>query len=122
MISYSVYKIMHLAGILMIFLALGGVAMHAINGGTAQHSWKKGAALTHGIGMLFTLVGGFGLLARLGMVTGLPGWAYAKLGIWLLLGGALALFIRKKGFAKKAWFGVLILGVLAAYFANYKPF
>ncbi|HRK02225.1 MAG TPA: hypothetical protein PLH57_06125 [Oligoflexia bacterium] len=122
MISYQIYKLMHLTGILMIFLGLGGVAMHAINGGPRAHRWKRGVALTHGVGMLLTLVGGFGLLARLGMAANMPGWAYAKIVIWLGLGGALALFIRKQSCAKKAWFGVLVLGLAAAYLANYKPF
>ena len=89
MISYSIYKIVHLLGVMMVFLSLGGVIMHAINGGEKEHSWRKPVAITHGIGLLLALVGGFGLLARLGVMHGtLPGWVLAKLGIWFVFGEA----------------------------------
>jgi len=59
MISYAIYKVIHLVGILMIFLALGGVVTNAINGGTKNHLWHKPIAFTNGIGLLLSLVGGF---------------------------------------------------------------
>jgi hypothetical protein len=122
-ISYSVYKIVHLSGILMVFLSLGGAAMHAINGGEKNHAWRKPVAITHGLGLLLALVGGFGLLARLGIAHGgLPGWVIAKLGIWLILGALLAVLIRKKNLAKSLWIFVIFLGGVAAYLAGYKPF
>lgn len=123
MISYDVYKVIHLIGILMVFLALGGVATNAINGGTKIHSWRKGVAITHGIGLVLSLVAGFGLLARLGLAqSGIPGWAIAKLVIWLFFGGVTAVFIRKPGLAKPLWLFVILLGGLAAYLAGSKPF
>ncbi|MGE0763001.1 MAG: hypothetical protein AB7N80_06965 [Bdellovibrionales bacterium] len=123
MISYAVYKVVHLLGILMVFLALGGVTMHAISGGGKDHSWWRPAAITHGIGMVLALVGGFGLLARLGVVHGtLPVWVIAKLGIWLIFGALLGVVIRKKTLAKPIWFATLFLGVVAAYLAGSKPF
>ena len=62
---YTVYKIMHLLGILMLFLAFGGVINHAINGGTkATNAWRLPAALTHGLGLVLALVGGFGLFSQ----------------------------------------------------------
>ncbi len=121
MISYAVYKIIHLVGVLMVFLALGGVATHAINGGDKSHSWRIPLAITHGLGLLISLVGGFGLLARLGIIHGgLPGWALAKLGIWLVLGGAIGLLIRKPNLAKPMWIIILCLGAAAAYLAGAK--
>ncbi len=65
MISYSVYKVIHLLDVLMVFLALGGVTMHFINGGGKDHSWRKPIAITHGLGLLRALVGGLGLRAYL---------------------------------------------------------
>lgn len=59
MLSYSVYKVIHLLGVLMVFLSLGGITMHSINGGGRDHSWRKPVAITHGIGLLLALVGGF---------------------------------------------------------------
>lgn len=123
MISYSVYKIVHLVGVLMVFLALGGVATHAINGGAKGHSWRKPIAITHGIGLVLSLVGGFGLLARLGIVHGgLPGWVMAKLGIWLLFAVLIGVVSRKPGWAKPIWPLIIILGATAAYLAGSKPF
>lgn len=123
MISYSIYKIVHLLGVMMVFLSLGGVIMHAINGGGREHSWRKPVAITHGIGLLLALVGGFGLLARLGVMHGtLPGWIIAKLGIWLVFAILVGVVIRKKSWAKPIWIIALLLGGAAAYLAGSKPF
>ncbi|WP_413289185.1 hypothetical protein [Bdellovibrio sp. HCB337] len=123
MISYSVYKVMHLTGVLMVFLSLGGVAMNAINTAGASIAWKKPAAITHGIGLLLSLVGGFGLLARLGIVHGgLPGWAIAKLGIWVLFAAMIGVLLRKPNMAKPLWATMIVFGACAAYLAGYKPF
>lgn len=123
MISYSVYKIIHLVGILMVFMALGGLATNAINGGGKKHRWRKPIAITHGVGLLISLVGGFGLLARLGVMHGsLPGWVIAKLVIWILFGALIAVIPRKPALAKPLWLIIIILGATAAYLAGSKPF
>ncbi len=123
MISYSIYKIVHLVGVLMVFLALGGVATNAINEGSKNHSWRKPIAITHGIGLLLSLVGGFGLLARLGIIhSGLPGWVMAKLGIWVLFAVLIGVVSRKPGWAKLIWLLIIILGATAAYVAGSKSF
>jgi hypothetical protein len=121
MISYAVYKIVHLVGVLMVFLALGGVATNAINGGTKNHSWRKPIAITHGVGLLLSLVGGFGLLARLGIVQGgLPGWVLAKLGIWVLFAVLIGVVSRRPQWAKPIWPLIIILGAIAAHLAGSK--
>jgi hypothetical protein len=123
MISYSVYKIVHLVGVLMVFLALGGVATNAINGGQKKHSWRMPIAITHGLGLLLSLVGGFGLLARLGIIHGgLPGWVLAKFGIWILFAVLIGVVSRKPSWAKPIWPLIIILGATAAYLAGSKPF
>lgn len=123
MISYSVYKVIHLVGVMMVFLSLGGVVANASNKGTKASAWRKPIAATHGIGLLLSLVGGFGLLARLGIVHGmLPGWILAKLGIWTLFALAIAALGRKPELAKAAWPVLIILGGTAAYLAGSKPF
>lgn len=123
MISYPVYKVVHLVGVLMVFLSLGGVATHAINGGTKNHSWRKPVAATHGIGLVLSLVGGFGLLARLGIVQGgLPGWIWAKLVIWVFFAILVGVLVRKPTIAKPLWLVMITLGGLAAYLAGSKPF
>lgn len=122
MISYSVYKVMHLMGVLMVFLALGGLVTGTITKTYKGNSWRKSIAITHGVGLLVSLIGGFGLLARLGVVHGmLPGWAIAKLCIWLFFGATMGLIPRKPELAKPLWILVIILGALAAYLAGSKP-
>lgn len=122
MFSYAVYKIVHLIGVLMVFMALGAVIANAISRQTA-HAWRRPIAITHGVGMLLSLVGGFGLLARLGIAHGgLPGWIYAKLGIWLFFGALIAVIGRRPGWAKIMWPVILVFGGVAAYLAGSKPF
>ncbi len=123
MISYAAYKVMHLSGVLMVFLSLGGAATHAANGGAKAHAWRRSLLATHGLGLVLSLVGGFGLLARLGIVHGgLPGWAYAKLGIWVILAAAIGLLVRMPRWSKATWPVMILLGALAAYLAGSKPF
>jgi hypothetical protein len=123
MISYQIYKILHLTGIFMIVISLGGMAVAAINGGVKNHPFRKQLAWTHGIGMVLALVAGFGLLARLGLQhgEGLPVWVIAKLVIWFVLGGIVSLFIRQAKLSKVLWLVVLALAISATYLAGYKP-
>ncbi|HET9064785.1 MAG TPA: hypothetical protein VFN22_03065 [Gemmatimonadales bacterium] len=124
MISYPVYKIVHLVGMFMLFSVLGGIALHAMNGGTKKTN--VGRALVgalHGISLLIILIGGFGMLARLGISQGgLPGWIYAKLGIWILLPFIGMIPYRRPAAAKWVLISLPIVGGLAAWIAIYKPF
>ena len=123
MISYPVYKIVHLLGIFLLIVALGGISIHAANGGTRSESTtRRLTAILHGLGALIILVSGFGLLARLGITGGLPAWIWAKLVIWLLLSAAIALPYRRPDWGKPLAVILPLLAVLAAYFALFKPF
>lgn len=118
--SYEIYKIAHLLGLSLVVLSLGGIALHAINGGSkASNSFRKGVMITHGVGLLLLLVAGFGMLARLG-ITGMPGWVIGKIVIWLIL-GALVGLAYKQQLARKVWVAVPLLVVLAAALAIVKP-
>ncbi|MFM7203595.1 MAG: hypothetical protein ACKO6N_22665 [Myxococcota bacterium] len=124
MISYSVYKIIHVFGVLLIVMALGGATLHAANGGTREsNTSRKLSAISHGVGMLLVLVAGFGLLARLGIGHGAawPLWIYLKLVIWAVMGGLLVLVQRVPSLARPLWIGIPLLGGLAAYVAVMKP-
>lgn len=123
MISYSIYKVIHLVGVLMVFLSLGGAAGSAVNGAGKKYTWKRPIVITHGIGLLLSLVGGFGLLARLGIVHGgLPGWVLAKLGIWFVFAALVAVVVRKPRWAMSLWIVIIALGGVATYLAGSKPF
>ncbi|MGJ4789342.1 hypothetical protein [Leptospira koniambonensis] len=128
MISYPVYKLIHILGILFLFSAYGGLALHVLGGGTKENAPKKFIASAHGIGMMLVLLGGFGMLGRIGLLDSfaslisLPGWVIAKIAIWLIFGGLLTAYYKKPEFAKILWFGLPVLGTFSAYLALYKPF
>jgi hypothetical protein len=123
MLSYEIYKLFHLFGIIMLFVSIGGVMLYALNGGTkADNTWRKTAAITHGIGLVFILVAGFGLLARASISWPWPGWVFVKLIIWLVLGGVTGLIYKLGPTGKGLWYVVILLGVIAAYMAIFKPF
>jgi predicted ferric reductase len=115
MISYETYKVIHILAALTVFLALGGALIPAT--GKAA----KWIAPVHGTALLFSLVAGFGLLARLGLVNGMPMWAIAKLVIWAALGAWLMVAKRKLLPPAASISLLLALGALAAYFAVVKP-
>lgn len=113
------YKLIHLLGVLMVFLAFGGLIGRSLLGVDGVRL-KKLAGITSGIGLILVLVGGFGLLGKLGY--GFPGWAVVKLVIWFVFGGLIAVANRKPSLAIPLWWGVLVLGLLAACLALWKPF
>ena len=124
MFSHQFYNVVHIVGIVLLMTALGGLALHATNGGTRQsNAAHRLIASLHGTGVLLVLIGGFGMLARLGFRHGVsfPGWLWVKLAVWLLLGAALVLPYRRPALAKPLLLALPVLGGLAAYMAIYKP-
>jgi hypothetical protein len=118
--SYEFYKIIHILGIALVVLSLGGIFMHVINGGTkASNTFRKGALVSHGLGLVLVLVAGFGMLHKLHLDMG-AAWVVGKIVIWLLLGAFVAVAYRKPTLASKLWFGVPILVTLAAVLAVFK--
>lgn len=122
--SPNVYKLVHVAGLLMVFLALGGVALHAINGGTKDsNSARRLATGTYAVGLFLILLGGFGWLGASGLMSaGMPGWTWAKLGIWMGVGALLALPSVKPELSRLVWIAAPVLGVIGAWLAGTKPF
>lgn len=119
--SVNVYLIAHVVGITMVFMALGGAAIHALNGGTREDNRSRGIlAAFHGAGLVILLVSGFGMLARLDL--GFSGWVGGKLAIWLLLAAALSILLRRPDKARILWWALPVLGGLAAWFGVSKPF
>jgi hypothetical protein len=122
MISYAIYKNMHFLGIFMILVAMGGLILQQINTRTREQVWRRPVAIIHGIGMVLVLVGGFGLLARLGIHWPWPGWVIGKVIIWLVFGVLIAVIGRSPSLAKPLWWITIALGALAAYLALNQPF
>lgn len=120
--SYEFYKLLHIVGLILLFLSLGGMTLHTINGGTKQNNGsRKLLAITHGVSLLLMLVAGFGLMARLNIASAWPVWIWPKLAIWLVMGGAVALVYRKPALSRALWFILPLLGLVAGYLALYKP-
>ena len=121
--SYQFYKVVHIIGIVCIFSSLGAILLNSLIDGERKFKNRKWVMIIHGVGMLVTLTGGFGLMARLNMMgDGWPGWIHAKLTIWLFLGLVVAIIPRKPKLALPIWFTIIALAGCAAYLANYKPF
>lgn len=119
----AIYLLIHLIGIFMLLLALGGAILHAMNGGTrSTNPRRREVALSHGFGMLFTLIGGFGALAKMGIHWPLPMWVILKFIIWVLLGAMLGWIYMKPQTAKLHWLITVLLAASAGYLAILKPF
>ncbi|HVS65510.1 MAG TPA: hypothetical protein VMT85_18630 [Thermoanaerobaculia bacterium] len=118
------YKVLHVLAVLLVLAALGAHAGHAASGQPKDaNPLRKLIAALHGTGLLLALVGGFGGLARIGIEGAMiPGWAWAKMVIWLLFAGAIAVPYRAPHLAKHLLWGLPVLGGIATYLAIYKPF
>lgn len=119
------YEILHIVGIALLFVVVGGAGVHAANGGIKTASTtRRFVAILHGTGALLILVGGFGMLARMGMVQGasFPGWLWAKIAIWLVLSAITLLPYRKPELARPFMILLPLLAGVAVYMALYKPF
>ena len=124
MFSQDVYWYLHILGVGLLILSVGGVTLHAMSGGTKETS--GGRVLTsacHGLGLLLIIVAGFGMLARMDLMAGgPPAWVWGKVIIWLTIGLLFTVPYRKPESSKIVWFGTLALMVAAAFLAHAKPF
>jgi hypothetical protein len=119
------YEILHIVGIALMFVVVGGVAVHAANGGAKKTSETRGIVATmHGLGSLLILIGGFGMLARMGFQHGanFPGWLWVKIIIWLILSAITLMPYRKPVLARPFLIVLPLLAGVAVYMALYKPF
>lgn len=121
MIDYQVYRLVHLFGIFALYLALGGLFLHALNGGTKESNTnRKSVAILHGVAMFLVLLGGFGMLARIGQHPHQV-WVLMKLGVWLVLGAMMVIPYRLPALARPIWLALPLVGILAAWIAYEKP-
>ena len=121
--SVSFYKFVHLLGIFMTLIALGGVAFHALSGGNKENfiSRKKAGAL-HGIGLVLVLIAGFGLMARMQLRFSENLWLWGKLIVWLTLGAYPVFFYKKSAKAKGLLAGLFAVLFVTLYLVVFKPF
>ena len=112
----EIYRLLHVAGVLLLFLGLGGVLFV----GDGQKPGKLPMIL-HGLGLLVMVVAGVGTVHKDGAVDW-GNWLYAKIGCWVLL--AVMPVLIKKGILPRAiaWLFVLAIGATAVWLAQTKPF
>ena len=116
--SYELYKVLHLVGVIATFLALGGLAAAAATNGGERI--RRLAGMMHGFALLVIFVSGFGLLAKLKL--GLPAWSLVKIVLWLALGGVIVAMRKLPQLATLWWIILPLAGALAAFLGVYKPF
>lgn len=118
--SYEFYKVLHVVGIILVFMTLGASVLHAATqanlANPQPNPQRKLIAALNGTGLLLIIVAGFGMLAKLQLMSNLPGWLHPKLLVWLLIAASPTLLARKPGTAKAMFFVLPLLGAVAAYF------
>ncbi len=123
MISYTVYKVVHITGVALLFSALGAVALASAEGLLEDRNRaRKIIGIAHGTALVIVLVSGMGIAARLGLMGETwPLWIWIKIGLWAVMGAATALIRRVPG--RFAWvlFLLPLAATFAAYLAIYKP-
>ncbi len=116
MISYEVYKILHI-GFILLFLS--GIAI-----GFFGSSNTTGNKIVSGVASVLIFVAGMGMMARLNIGHGEPWplWIKIKVVLWLLLaGGGPVLVKRVQKNRVVLFYSLLFLFILAAYAAIFKP-
>lgn len=119
--SPQFYLILHLVGVIVLFYALGGLALHVVNGGTREFPKRRWMMIIHGIGMMLVFIPGFGLLAKLEITWPWPFWVWGKLVAWLCLGLITRVILKKTEWANILFFVVLALGAWAVLLVELKP-
>lgn len=119
---YEFYKVLHLTGIFLLISGLIAAYGATAYGHSLSGKIKTFSFATHGVGLLFILVSGFGLLARLGLAKEMPTWAYVKFAIWGLFAIFISILKRKGQLGWPLYVAMLSIFLFAAYTAVYKPF
>lgn len=111
------YRLIHVVGVLLVFVGLGGVLANAAKDGPKPSPIYYAL---HGIGLLALLVAGIGFVHK----AGLPwaNWMSVKVACWVVLG--VAPILVRKGYLTRflALLLVLAVGAGAVYLVQWRPF
>lgn len=117
--TVQTYHFIHLIGLIFVFIGFGGLL--------SQDGARK-AMMWHGIGLVISLVTGFGMLAKYNKM--LPEgaasyysyhWVWAKFALWLVLGFLPVLAKRRVLPAKGVVLIAAIVGACLAGLGYFKP-
>ena len=111
--SLTIYYILHVTSVLV----LTGYTFYAF---AAAPETRKRVMMITGIASLLTLIGGFGLLAKLQY--GFPGWIIVKIVCWLGLSALAGFGYRRRGAAGALATVSLLLAFIAIVMVYMKPF
>lgn len=115
-----IYHILHLTGIIMLFLGYGALLGRSL-AGSDDARVKKLGSITSGIGLLLIFIAGFALITKMGYSFTAP-WILVKIAIWIALGGLIAVINRKPSCAATIWWLLVVLGLIAAIMVYARPF
>ena len=121
------YTTIHVGAIMLMYIALGGLAVLASTAGTETDAKpiRRYLTMLHGLALVVIFVAGFGLMSKklgLGGPGEWPGYIWLKLVLWLVLGGSTVMLRRKPSLMRPMMIILPALGVVAGYIALYKPF
>jgi len=113
MLPLETYHLLHLIGLIFVFVGFGALF-------SPDH--RASAMKWHGIGLLISLISGFGMLAKMGIMASMPLWVWVKIALWLVL-GFLPVLARKRVLAPAAVVLIaVVVGIVLAYLGYRKPF
>lgn len=104
--SLPFYHYLHLIGLILVFVGFGGLL---------SSEGAKKAMMWHGIGLVISLISGFGMLAKLGIMSAMPTWVWVKVSLWLVLGFLPVLAKRRVIAAPVVVLLAVIVGATLAY-------
>lgn len=110
--TLQTYHFIHLIGLIFVFIGFGGLL--------SQDGARK-AMMWHGIGLVISLVSGFGMLAKMGIMGSMPVWVWIKIALWLVLGFLPVLAKRRVLPAKGVVLIAAIVGACLGYLGYFKP-
>ncbi len=115
------YRIVHFSGLFLTVFALGAYCMHGLSGGTKKtNNHRALLSMTHGLGLLLALIGGFGLHAKL-HISGFPLWLILKMAVWAVFGFMIVPISRMPHIARQIWSILIACTLFALYLAVYRP-
>ena len=119
----SIYRILHIIGILLLFQSLGAYLFNAMTDrASGDKSALKMVTRLHGLGLLLIAISGFGMLAKLQLFWPLPGWIWIMLIVWVLSGVSVFLVKKNPASARMWWILTIVFGVVTVLMGVLKPF